>query len=104
MCRREISVYQKADTDGAIDWVDVSDPAVNSCLPLPRHQLLARFHVQRSDGALISGACGFIEMWRNLPKWRWLGQILSTPGIPVFLELAYRGFLKIRPNLQRILR
>lgn len=104
MCRKEISVYQKADTANAIDWVDVSNPQLEAKLPLSRQALLARFHVQRPNGDLISGARGFIELWRQLPKWRWLGFICSTPGMPWVLELSYQGFLKIRPGVQRIFR
>lgn len=104
MCRKEISVYQKADVAKAIDWVDVSNPGIDVTLPLARETLLARFHVQRPNGDLISGARGFIELWRQLPKWRWLGFICSTPGVPGVLELSYRGFLKIRPVVQQIFR
>ena len=102
MCRKEISVYQTADKANAIEWVDVSDPQITNSLPLTRQALLARFHVQRPDGELVSGARGFIALWRELPKWRWLGFICSTPGVPGLLELSYRGFLKIRPAVQRI--
>lgn len=104
MCRKEISVYQKADTTNVIDWVDVSDSSAQVSLPLARQTLLARFHVQRPNGELVSGARGFIALWRQLPKWRWLGLICSTPGLPSILELSYRGFLKIRPSIQRIFR
>ena len=104
MCRKEISVYRIADKTNAIEWVDVSDPQVTNSLPLPRQALLARFHVQRPDGELVSGARGFIALWRELPKWRRLGFICSTTGLPGLLELAYRGFLEIRPAVQRIFR
>jgi len=104
MCRKEIRVYQKADTGNAIAWVDVSDPQIETTLPLAREILLARFHVQRANGDLVSGALGFIELWRQIPSWRWLGLICGTPGVPSILELGYRGFLKIRPAVQRALR
>ncbi len=104
MCRKEIRIYQQADVAKAIDWVDVSDPGIDATLPLARETLLARFHVERPSGELVSGARGFIELWRQLPKWRWAGIVCSTPGVPSLLELGYRGFLKIRPVAQRILR
>ena len=103
LCKREIRVYQDADTTGQIDWVDISRVEPLRNLPLPVSTLLARFHVQTSEGELISGARGFIQMWRHLPKWRWLAIICSTPGLPSLLELSYRGFLMIRPMIQRIL-
>jgi predicted DCC family thiol-disulfide oxidoreductase YuxK len=104
MCRKEISVYKEADKAGAISWCDVSTDQREVPLPLPRDVLLARFHVQTPDGQLISGAGGFIEMWRQLPKWRWLAMICSLPGLPTILELAYRGFLRVRPAIQQVFR
>ncbi len=61
-----------------------------------------RFHVRRSDGELVSGARGFMELWGALPKWRWLARVASLPGVMLLLELAYRGFLPLRPTLSRI--
>jgi predicted DCC family thiol-disulfide oxidoreductase YuxK len=100
LCQKEISVYQKADRHRAIDWCDVSDPA-NVELPLSRQTLLARFHVQRADGQLISGAMGFVEVWRQLPNWKWLTRLTRIPGVPTILEWGYRGFLRIRPLIQK---
>jgi CRP-like cAMP-binding protein len=34
-------------------------------------QALARFHVRLSDGRIASGAQGFVEIWKTLPRWRW---------------------------------
>ena len=100
LCQKEISIYQRADQRRAVDWCDVSDPA-NSNLPLSREALLARFHVQRADGQLVSGARGFIEVWRQLPGWTWAAQLARIPGIPTLMEWSYRGFLRIRPWIQR---
>ncbi len=103
LCRKEIGVYRAADQKQAIDWCDVSTDQQEERLPLPKQTLLARFHVQKSSGELVSGARGFIELWKQLPKWRWLARICSIPGLPPLLELGYRGFLRIRPALQRTL-
>jgi predicted DCC family thiol-disulfide oxidoreductase YuxK len=100
LCRKEISIYQRADVAKRIDWCDVSDPA-NADLPLSREALLARFHVQREDSRLVSGARGFIEVWRQLPGWSWAAQLARIPGIPSILEWGYRGFLRIRPLIQK---
>lgn len=104
LCRKEISLYKDADKAAVIDWLDVSAEKQVEPLPLARDALLARFHVQTSDGELISGARAFIRMWRQLPGWRWLAKICSIPGIPSILEIGYRGFLKFRPAIQRAFR
>ncbi|MFM7966756.1 MAG: thiol-disulfide oxidoreductase DCC family protein, partial [Betaproteobacteria bacterium] len=73
-------------------------------LPLPRETLLKRFHVQRPDGEMVSGARAFIEVWAALPGWRWLARLCRTPGVPSLLEASYRIFLKLRPTLQKLQR
>jgi predicted DCC family thiol-disulfide oxidoreductase YuxK len=101
LCRREIGIYRELQADTPVCFADVSDAA----LPLPpgttREQLLARFHVRRGDGQLVSGAQAFLALWAALPGWRWLALVGRLPGAPWAMELAYRFFLRFRPTLQR---
>ena len=107
LCRREIAHVKSLaakNQHSALCFVDVSgvtevvDPAYID----DRVRLLARFHVERSDGTRVDGAAAFIAMWQRLPGWRWLARIARLPGMPVVFEVAYRGFLRFRPALQRI--
>lgn len=104
LCRREIGVYrglQPLRPDSDVCFADISNAAV----PLPpgttREQLLARFHVQRRDGVLLSGAQAFLALWAALPGWRWLALAGRLPGASWAMERAYRIFLRWRPMLQR---
>ena len=63
--------------------------------------LLARFHA-REDGRLLSGAAAFAAMWRAVPGLRPLGLAAQNFVILAALERLYRGFLVIRPRLQRL--
>ena len=65
-----------------------------------RAALMARFHVQQADGSRLSGAAAFVAMWARLPGWRWLARLAQLPGAMPVLELAYRGFLRVRPWMQ----
>jgi predicted DCC family thiol-disulfide oxidoreductase YuxK len=103
-CSKEIALYQRADRRQAIDWQDVARAPAGFDLPLPRETLLKRFHVQRPDGEMVSGARAFIEVWAALPGWRWLARLCRAPGIPSLLEVSYRIFLKLRPTLQKFQR
>ena len=69
---------------------------------LTREQLLARFHVQRADGVVFSGAAAFVQLWASLPGWRWLARLARLPGMLWLMERSYRGFLRLRPALQRL--
>ncbi|HEY9194234.1 MAG TPA: DUF393 domain-containing protein [Methyloversatilis sp.] len=104
LCRREIALYRSLTPLHPVRWRDVSDPLLT---PLPdgqRAALLSRFHIRQGNGRLLSGARAFIALWAALPGWRWLARLAALPGAASLLELAYRGFLLVRPGLQRIAR
>ena len=101
LCRREIGVYRGLRSNTPVCFADVSDPALALPSGTTREQLLARFHVRRSDGQLVSGAQAFLALWAVLPGWRWLARIGLLPGAARLMELLYRLFLRGRPALQR---
>ena len=102
LCRREIAVYQGLAAREPVRWVDVSAPG--TALPDERSTLMARFHVQREDGSLLSGAEAFLALWARLPGWRWLAFLGRVPGAAWLMERAYVGFLRVRPAMQRVAR
>jgi 3-demethoxyubiquinol 3-hydroxylase len=107
LCKREISVYQKASTGQPVEWLDVNQEA-NLPLGLTHERALAELHVLRrsADGTetLEKGAKAFTTLWRHVPGWRWLGYLGSFPIVLSLLEYSYQGFLKIRPQLQKLVR
>jgi ubiquinone biosynthesis monooxygenase Coq7 len=108
LCRREIAHVQKlasGRSDSALCFVDISANApASTCAPAERAALLARFHVERADGSRLHGAAAFVAMWQRLPGWRWLARLARLPGMLMLLEWGYRGFLHLRPQLQRLAR
>lgn len=89
---------RRLDTRGAITFVNAAGPA--SC-PLDRAAMLARFHAREADGPLLSGAAAFAAMWRAIPLLRPLGEAARSRLVLSMLERLYRGFLYLRPHLQR---
>jgi predicted DCC family thiol-disulfide oxidoreductase YuxK len=105
LCRSEIGLYRTCAGADRVAFVDVAAAKVgNVASGLDKTAALARFHVQTADGQLHSGAAGFAQLWLTLPGWRWLGRITMLPGIRTCAEVAYRGFLYIRPGIQWIWR
>ncbi|MFO0512458.1 MAG: thiol-disulfide oxidoreductase DCC family protein [Gammaproteobacteria bacterium] len=105
LCRREIGLYQGLTPAQPLGFCDISDPAAPLPADLPagttRSGLLARFHVRHADGRLESGARAFIALWERLPYWRWFAVLGRLPGMATLMEIAYRGFLRVRPTMQR---
>ncbi len=102
LCRREVGVYQGLTPRQPLAWCDVSDPATALPAGATRDAYLARFHVLRGGTEVLSGARAFVALWSALPGWRWLARAAALPGATSGLELAYRGFLRLRPALQRL--
>jgi predicted DCC family thiol-disulfide oxidoreductase YuxK len=99
LCRAEIDYYRRRPGADAIAFVDVSSSAPGEGLSC--EVALARFHVREPDGRLLSGAAAFARLWRALPGWRWFGRLIGTRAVLPVAELAYRGFLPLRPRLSR---
>lgn len=100
LCRREIGVYQALSPLQPVAWQDVSQHTAGlSAADQARY--MARFHVRLQDGRVLSGAAAFVALWLVMPGWRWLGRVGRLPGVTPVLELGYRGFLHLRPTLQR---
>ena len=101
LCRREISLYRGLRPNSPVCFADVSDSAQSLPPDTTREQLLARFHVRRGDGELLSGAQAFLALWAALPGWRWLALAGRLPGAAWAMERSYLLFLRWRPALQR---
>jgi predicted DCC family thiol-disulfide oxidoreductase YuxK len=101
VCRREIGVYRDLASGESVEFCDISDDATQLPKGATREELLARFHIKHADGRLESGARAFIALWARLPYWRWLALLGRLPGAAWLMEVAYRGFLRIRPAIQR---
>ncbi|HXH15725.1 MAG TPA: DUF393 domain-containing protein [Sphingomonas sp.] len=100
LCRREIALMRRLDRRGAIHFVDASTSGPATC-PIDREALLARFHAEE-NGELLSGAAAFAAMWRAIPMLRPFGLAARSPILLAVLERCYRGFLTVRPRLQRL--
>ena len=95
-------MYRNLQALQPIAWRDVS--TIDATLPndVNREVYMGRFHVQLTDGKVVSGAEAFITLWSALPGWRWLGRIGRLPGMQALMEVLYSAFLSVRPKMQRI--
>lgn len=91
---------RRLDRRATIDFIDVAAAQARD-FPIDRRALLARFHA-RENGRLLSGAEAFAAMWRAIPVLRPLGLAARSNIVLALLERLYRGFLSLRPSLQRL--
>lgn len=97
VCSREINFYRNCPGGEAFAWVDVTEAEAAALGPgLSREAALARIHVRRADGTVVTGAAAFAEIWRGMPGLRWLGRVLAVAPFSVVAELGYRLFLRVR--------
>ncbi|MDH3577534.1 MAG: DUF393 domain-containing protein [Gammaproteobacteria bacterium] len=101
LCIREIALMRRLDRRGTIDFVDIQSAV--GC-PINTQALLERFHAQERGQSIVSGAAAFAAMWRAIPVLRPLGLLARLRPVLWLLERLYRGFLKVRPRLQRRVR
>ena len=102
VCSREIAMYQRQPGGETLRWVDVTrcDPT-DLGRDLSREAALARLHLRRADGTLVSGAAAFTTLWQSLPRWAWLGRLLNNRPTLAVLEIGYRVFLRVRKAWRR---
>src|SRR6056297_3650014 len=100
LCVREIALMNRLDRRDRIEFVNV-DLEDASC-PVDRQLLLRRMHAREGDGPLVDGAAAFAAMWRAIPVFRPLGLLAKNCVVLWVLERLYRGFLVVRPALQRV--
>jgi predicted DCC family thiol-disulfide oxidoreductase YuxK len=103
LCRREIAYYQRSSPSQAVHFVDVSQADARLGPGLERAQSLARLHVRDAGGRLVSGAEAFVLLWSAFPRFARFAHLGRVPGVLALLEVAYRGFLLVRPLLQRLM-
>ncbi len=103
LCRTEIAYYSNRDAAGRLSLVDVSQSGADLPAQLDAGHAKARFHVMSPEGDLLSGAAAFAKVWEQVPGWGLAAKLAHLPGVMPLLELGYRGFLRLRPTIVRLL-
>lgn len=103
LCSREVAFYRQRVSADVAGWIDVSTVDEIALPPtLTKQAAMARFHVENSEGTLYSGGRAFAELWSLMPMLRPIGRLLRRKPFVWALEAGYRGFLVVRPRLQRL--
>jgi predicted DCC family thiol-disulfide oxidoreductase YuxK len=102
VCSREIEHYRKQIGANGIEFIDICasgfDATKEGLDPVQVHKVM---HVRRQDGSLAVKVDAFIEIWKTLPRYRFLLRVVNYPGVRTLLDLGYHAFSIIRPVLPR---
>jgi predicted DCC family thiol-disulfide oxidoreductase YuxK len=102
VCSREVAMYRRQPGADGVCWIDVARCEAADLGPgLTREAAMARLHLRRPDGRLVSGAEAFAALWQALPRWAWLGRLLGSGAGLRLLEAGYGAFLVARPAWRR---
>jgi predicted DCC family thiol-disulfide oxidoreductase YuxK len=104
LCVSEINLLRRLDRHGQLRFIDIAPLEAEPMCPLPRADMLARFHIRQPNGGIISGAAAFFAVWGRLPFLGWLQGLAKVKPVLWLAEAAYGAFLKVRPSLQRLAR
>lgn len=96
VCSREIRWYRGCRGAESVAWVNLCDDAFAPAGDLDREVALRELHVRRADGSIATGVNAFIELWRELPGWRWLARLAARRGANRVLRSGYGLFLRWR--------
>ena len=87
ICSKEINNYKSLENK--INWIDINDLEISTKISGKSHEdLLRRLHVIKDD-KVYSGVSAFIIMWRNIPKYRWIANLVALPGVYQFSLFLY---------------
>ncbi len=87
ICSKEIRHYKSLDNN--INWIDINDLDISIKISGKSHRdLLRRLHVIKDD-KVYSGVRAFIIMWRNIPRYKWIGNFVALPGIYQISVMLY---------------
>jgi predicted DCC family thiol-disulfide oxidoreductase YuxK len=92
---------RRLDYRAHVSFIDIT---VAAQCPEQRTVMLLRLHASENGGDLLTGAAAFAAMWRAIPILRPLGLLARNRPVLWLLEHCYRGFLRVRPTLQRRMR
>lgn len=102
VCDREMSHYRKLSGAENIEFIDICSRSFDAIQEgLDPHEVHRVFHVRKIDGSLVTGLDAFIEIWDQLPRYRWLAAIARKNWSRKILNPCYSLFIKVRPWLPR---
>jgi predicted DCC family thiol-disulfide oxidoreductase YuxK len=102
LCYREVKHYHDLDTEKKLNLINIADPSFDpSKYNLDRKSVNKHMHARDQDGTTFVGVDAFIEIWRRIPKYRFLVKPAEKDIIKPILKIGYSVFAEVRPYLPK---
>jgi predicted DCC family thiol-disulfide oxidoreductase YuxK len=97
VCRAGVAAQRErmnaTGTGCEIEWRDITqEPEALIQRGITVDDVRRKLYVEDEQGDLCVGAEAFAALWRETPGWRWLGRLLSVPGMSGLARWAYDRF------------
>ena len=97
LCSKEIKYYKKIAPAGQFQWLDIfSNAEALKKTGISTEQALKELHVIDPTQKCHIGVDAFIQIWRRLPKWRYLAFFVNLPIIHFCSSKIYKLFARWR--------
>jgi len=89
VCNLEIKQYKKYSDQELLDieYEDLNNTDLNPW-GVDKDEASKRLYVEK-DGKIYSGVDAFIELWQDMPRYRFLAKLAKTPGLYSFGNVLY---------------
>jgi predicted DCC family thiol-disulfide oxidoreductase YuxK len=97
LCSKEINYYRGIAPDSVFEWIDVaSNPNAMNDYKITQSQALLYLHAIDAKEVIYIGSDAFALIWKNIPRWKILGYLISLPLIKSLCKIIYTAFAKYR--------
>lgn len=102
LCYREVKHYNDLDKGDKLNLINIADPAFDAeKYGLNKKSVNKHMHVRDSEGNVYVGVDAFVEIWKRVPKYRFLVKPAELSFVNPFLKIGYSVFAEIRPHLPK---
>lgn len=101
LCLREIHMFQRRNTEGRLELVDITTASVEPLPGLTRADMLDCLHARFSDGRLVTGIDATYWSYRAVGL-GWLVRPLQWSWARPLWQWGYRQFCRLRPAIARL--
>jgi predicted DCC family thiol-disulfide oxidoreductase YuxK len=97
VCARSAAHWQRRDWARRVAWIDLMEqPDALAAEGVSFAEAMETLYVRRRDGRLVAGGDAFLELWAQLPGWRWLSRLIRGTGLRGWFDRAYRRYSRGR--------